>query len=219
MAGTRIDMKNVVLFLKSATDLESSPNPTSVQWMALEFGEGNLTWTINDAAIEYMPDRGILDDVRAGDQAPLDISFEGKYTKIIRTAGTEKYSIAEMIKGYEYQETDHLTYALAGIREPWLVYDSTGADQIGCPPYACELEMHNNPKLSCGDISIVGEAQLFRYFRADSVAVDTRAAQISVTGKSNVIIPMVRRAITFDYDKIADAEPLTDWTKDPRVPF
>jgi len=219
--ASRIDMKNVVMFLKSATDLEPDPNPVSMVWMAVQFGEGNLTWTINDAPVEYMPDRGLLDDVRTGDQAPVDLSFEGKYTRIIRPVGTDPYSIVEMVKGYEFQETNHQTYQLAGIREPWLVYDSTGATQIACPPYACEIECHNNPQLQCGDIGILGEAHLFRYFRADSVAVDTRAGQISVSGKSHIIIPMIRREVDFGYTTIADAVPITipAWEKDPRVPF
>jgi hypothetical protein len=221
MAGNRIDMKNVMMFLKSATALETAANPASLVWMAVQFGEGNLTWTINDAPPEYMPDRGLLDDVRSGDQVPLDLSFEGKYSRIIRPSGDpEPYSIAEMVKGYEFQDNDdHGTMQLAGIREPWLVFDANST-QIACPPYACEVEVHNNPKLQCGlDSGILGEAQLFRYFRADSVAVDTRAGQISVTGKAHILIPMIRRAVNFAYATSADAEPLLDWHKDPRSPF
>ena len=225
MAGNQIDMKNVMMFLKSATDLETLPLPASLQWMAVQFGEGNLTWTINDAPPEYMPDRGLLDDVRRGDQAPLDLSFEGKYSRIIRPSDSDPYSIAEMIKGLQFQELNHGTYQLAGIREPWLAFD-VGSDQIACPPYACEIEVHNNPRLQCDVPSVTGEAHLFRYFRADTVAVDTRAGQISISGKAHIIIPMIRKAVPFGYARAADAVPFgvgasvqSEWTKDPRSPF
>lgn len=226
MPGNRINMKNVVLFIKSATELVTNPSPVPpiLKYTIVQFGEGNLTWTINDAPIEYMPDRGLLDDVTSGDEAPLDLSFEGKFSRIVRPAGDpEPLTIAEMVKGYKYGETDHGQMALAGLREPWLVFDSAGTNQISCPPYACELEFHNNPKLECGPINgLLGEAHLFRYFRADTVGVDIRAGQISISGKCHIIIPMVKAAYEFAYSDIANAVPLnaTDpWAKDPRSPF
>lgn len=234
--ANRIDLKNCVLFLKSSIAAPAAPEaePADKIWMALKFGEGNFTWTMN-SAVEYVLDRGAIDDVRLGDQAPCDISFEGVYSEILRSDSPASpvldgpITIAEICKGINYADEPvgdigHGQSILYGFREPWLAFAGVEDPVLtSCPPYGFAVELHNNPKLLCGpDAAIMGEAIMFRYVRADSVAVDTRAGQISVTAKANVLQPMVRRPI-FNYALLKDAKPIPDgvdganeWAADPR---
>ena len=235
--GTSIDLKNVVLFLKTK-ELGSG----AWAWMALKFGDGNLTHAINKS-YDYKMNRGKLDDVRRGDDQVLDVSFEGKFTNLLSNfadAGSgevETYSLHEILEGVEYgvgQSVGHGYPKFAGTRESWLA-------AYGCPPYCCDIEIHNNPALECTHTEAIGEAQLIRYFRPTSISGDFSSGMVNVSGEAHVLRPMVARVAgpagtppsngtTFGYNKEINAIPFDDlggpggvgaayWPLDPRDPL
>ncbi len=215
--GAQFNLKNGVLFLKTKESAPAyGPGARCDIWMGLKFGEGNFTWSIAKN-FDYQLDRGKLDDVRSGDEAPIDVSFQGKYT-FCKSRGNESYSPHEIIDGHDFEDG---TVLFNGAAENWL-------SEFGCPPYACELEFHNNPAMECPGTTAHGEAQLFRYFRAESIQCDARAGTIDVSGKCHILRPFIKRVDAsggsggdFGYIKKQDMVPLDDstptvWPNDAR---
>lgn len=121
----------------------------------VKIGEGNLTYS-EKRTIEYTLDRGILDEVREGDEVPVDVSFD--FTWTVMTGG----SIIDAIKG---TGTGY-----------------TSSDSDACRPYACDIEVTYTPQPSgCGSASSVTLPD----FRWESLDYDLRAGQISCSGKCN----------------------------------
>lgn len=208
--GASIDLKNCVLFAKTLTA------GSVLVWIALKFGDGSLTHTINKS-YDYKKSRGKLDDVRRGEEQVLDVGFEGKFTAMVANTGAgpdETYALHEVFEGVEYLETDHGEAKFAGTRESWLA-------AYGCPPYCVDLEIHNNPRMDCPASDAVGEAQLLRYFRSTSIAADFSTGMVNISGECHILRPMVRRPQpgTFpgNYTTEADAAPFEDWADDPRA--
>ncbi len=139
------------------------------QQIEIKVGDGNVTYTEN-RNYEYMLDRGDLDTVREGDQAPLDVRLECTYEHI--TTGTsETVSPLDALKG-------------VGGASEWV----TSATDV-CEPYAIDIEVEHDPP--CGTIQT--EITFFPDFRADTKEVNLKDATISLTGKCNVIEPAVTR--------------------------
>lgn len=186
----KIDLKNVTLFIRRTTVTNVSPAVgVRGDYMVVKFGEGNLTWNIR-RAFTYDLDRGLLDDVRKGDEEPLDVSFGGKYESVSSFPTTasgqpqEKYqlSIEEAVRGKMFNGTVH-PWITAGIeREGWLQ----------CCPYCVQIETHNDLRKECPDIpQMPGEAMLFRFFRMETCDHDVKAGTVNVTGKCNILRPYV----------------------------
>ena len=140
------------------------------QRIEIKVGDGNITYT-ETRNYEYMLDRGDLDTVREGDQAPLDVKLECTYEHI--TTGTsESISPIDALKG------------IGGASE-WVTSSSDP-----CEPYAIDIEVDHTP--DCGTAQ--KEVTLFPDFRAESKEVNFKDATISLTGKCNVVEPTVSRA-------------------------
>jgi len=138
--------------LKFATLTISDASSTPVE---LKVGEGNLTYS-ESRTIDYTLDRGLLDEVREGDQVPVDVSFDVVWSDM---KGGDAKSI---IKGEGS-------------------YVSTDPD--ACRPYACDIVITYTPSPSgCGTPSTVTLPD-FRWEKCDS---DLRAGTLSFTGKCNV---------------------------------
>jgi len=139
------------------------------QQIEIKVGDGNITYT-EHRTYEYMLDRGDLDTVREGDEVPLDVKLECTYEHI--TTGTsETISPMDALKG-------------VGSAVEWV---TASADQ--CEPYAIDIEVEHVPP--CGTNQ--KEITLFPDFRADTKEVNFKDANISLTGKCNVIEPIVTR--------------------------
>ena len=130
----------------------------------------------------YERNRKKLDDVTSGVENPLEISFEGKAT-FVMTSGTEPYTIHEILSGRNF-ETGAMQFM--GLGETWLT-------DYGCPPYATQLELHLIPQLECPLSTVLGEAFLFRYFRASSIGWDLSSKRVSVRGASHITFPFTLR--------------------------
>jgi len=139
------------------------------QQIDIKIGDGNITYTENNN-YEYETDRGQLDTVREGDQAPIDVNIDFVY-EYITTGTSEGISPMDAIKG-------------KGGAALWC---SSSADP--CEPYAIDIEVEYTPP--CGGAQI--ETTIFPDFRPDSKEVDFGEASVSVTGRCNVVEPVVNR--------------------------
>lgn len=125
-------------------------------------GEGNLTYTERRELI-YETDRGLLDEVREGDQQPIDVTMDFRWDYISGIGGTP--TIEEALKK-------------KGQASAWV---STDAD--ACRPYACDIEINYVPNCNpTGNTEIITLPD----FRYDELSHDASAASISCTGRCNV---------------------------------
>lgn len=120
----------------------------------IKIGEGNLTYS-EKRTIEYTLDRGLLDEVREGDEVPVDVSFDFTWTEM--SGGDAKDAITGA-SGY------------------------TSSDSDTCRPYACDIVVTYTPVPSgCGSVSTITLPD----FRWESLDHDLRAGQVSCSGKCN----------------------------------
>jgi hypothetical protein len=162
----QIDLKYATLKIKDGT----TPTPNELE---ITIGEGNLTYT-EAKNMEYTLDRGILDEVREGDQIPIDVSldFVWEYLRGSSASGAPP-TVEEALKN-------------VGNAAAWVSTDSDA-----CRPYAVDLEINYAPvPASCGDREIITLPD----FRYESLDHDLRAGTVSVSGKCNVTDATVVRS-------------------------
>jgi hypothetical protein len=154
----QIDLKNATVIIRDGTAV--TPNEIEVK-----LGEGNLTYS-EKRNMEYTLDRGILDEVREGDQVPVDVSFDAVWEYIKGTTGTAGVpTIQDALKKIN---------AASG----W-----TSSDADTCRPYV----LYDPP--CTGDV----EEIVLSDFRYESLDQDLRAGTISCSGKCNVTQASVTR--------------------------
>lgn len=127
-------------------------------------GEGNLTYTENTPR-DYLKNRGLLDTVRNADQEPMDVSFEFVWEFLSATGGSANPTIKEVLKQ-------------TGEASTW---ETTSED--ACEPYCTNIEVYYDP--ACGGANT--ELIELKYFRPETLEHNLRDAQVSCTGKCNVI--------------------------------
>jgi hypothetical protein len=231
----KIDLKNCVLFIRRDTAAVTPPgNGNQGDFMLVKFGGGNFTYTIR-RNFTYELDRGLLDDVRRGDEAPLDISFGGKYEYILSVPVTPSPSVSDLRNAYLNQLM--LQEAMRGkildgvTAHPWVTAGLEREPWLTCTPYCTALELHNDLRHECPETHVRGEALLFRYFRAEAVDHDVKAGTVAVTGKANILRPMALNPwcatpdewpYTLNPGDVPIPFPKGDgtlmWPKDPRDP-
>ena len=163
----QIDLKNCVISIQDGAANE----------IEIKIGEGNLTYT-EARNIEYTLDRGVLDEVREGDQIPVDVSFDFTWEYL---RGPSSGSTA--VGG-----TPTIEDALKqrGAAAHW-----TSTDSDTCRPYAVDIEVVRTPSpAACGD----AETYLLQDFRWENVDHDLRDGSCSVSGKCNVTEATITRA-------------------------
>ena len=138
--------------------------------LEIKIGEGNLTWT-ETRNIEYILDRGLLDEVREGDQAPVELSFDFNWSYL---SGT----------GIIPSPNEALTQT--GIASTWV-----SSDTDLCRPYAVDIVVLYIPT-NCA--ASEQETITFADFRVESLAYDLREATIAASGKCNILRPTAVRA-------------------------
>jgi hypothetical protein len=153
-AGTYLD-DDVLTFLNQQIDIK--------------IGDGNITYTENKN-YEYDLDRGLLDTVREGDQAPMDVNIDFVY-EFITTGTSEAITPMDALKKQ-------------GGASEWV---SSSSDL--CEPYAIDIEVEYTPP--CGGAE--AETTLFPDFRPDTKEVDFGEASVSVPGRCNATEPTVTR--------------------------
>lgn len=151
-----IDLKYATLRIKDGSDPQNE--------IEIKIGEGNLTYTERRELI-YEPDRGNLDEVREGDQQPMDVTFEFKWERITSLAASGTPTVEDAIKK----------------RAEAAAWVSTDSD--ACRPYAVDIEVEYIP--NCNPTGNT-ETITLPDFRWDELSHDLRAASISCTGRCNV---------------------------------
>ncbi len=160
----QIDLKNATITFEDGT---GTPNTLDIT-----IGEGNLVWT-EARNIEYVLDRGLLDEVREGDQIPVELTIDILWeflTAVVSTAGIP--SPEDFLKK----------------RGNASGFISSDADV--CRPYAIDIIVLHDPP--CGGIE--KETITFSDFRYDSIPHDLRAGTFVVSGSCNITEPTVVRS-------------------------
>jgi len=154
----QIDLKDAVVSIK-----DGGGNSITVK-----IGEGNLTYT-EARNMQYTLDRGILDEVREGDEVPLNVSMDFTWEFLsspssASTASGGTPTIEDALKN-------------AGAAANWV---SSDADE--CRPYAVDIEILYTPNCSTGDTETITLPD----FRWENLNHDLRAGTVAVTGQCNV---------------------------------
>lgn len=139
------------------------------QQIDIKIGDGDIKYTEADN-FTYDLDRGELDTVRKGNDAPLEVSLNFVYEHI--TTGTSE-TIAPM------DALKRINGASA-----WV---SSAEDK--CEPYAVDLVVIHTPP--CGTSE--PETTVFTDFRSEKREVGFKDANIAVSGKCNTVEPSVTR--------------------------
>ena len=150
----QIDIKNATVKIKDGAGNEIS----------VKIGEGNLTYT-ESRNIDYTMDRGQLDEVRDGDEVPMDVSFDAVWEYIKSNSGATTTSI-----------TPEDALKQRGGASGW-----TSVDSDGCRPYAVDIVVENIPNCSGQD----KEQIAFRDFRYEQIDHDLRDGTLSFSGRCN----------------------------------
>lgn len=154
----QIDLKDATITIKDG-GAGSAQNS-----LEIKIGEGNLAWT-EKRNINYIKDRGNLDDVTEGDQEPMDVNFEFVWEYLKGASGS---GAAPTIK-------EALTKT--GNASSWV-----SSDTDTCRPYAVDLEIAYIPT---GCPASDQETITLPDFRHDELAHDLRGAQVACTGRCN----------------------------------
>lgn len=149
----QVDMKNATIKLTGG-----GSNPVVV---TIKVGDGNLTYS-EKRNIEYTLDRGRLDEVREGDEVPMDAKFDCVWDYIMTNATLGSSSANPKT-------------ALDMIKNPPV---STDAD--ACRPKAIDIVIELDPACSGAASKIT-----LPDFRWESLDYDLKAGTIACSGKCN----------------------------------
>jgi hypothetical protein len=164
-AFAQIDLKYAYIKIKDGS--------TPANEITVKIGEGNLTYS-EKRNIEYTLDRGILDEVREGDQVPVDVKLDFVWEYI--TGGT----------GSGSTPTVEDALKMTGGASDWV---STDTDE--CRPAACDIEVTYLPQPArCGDQEVITLAD----FRYEELSHDLRNGTVSVSGRCNITAATVVRS-------------------------
>ena len=149
----RFDLKKAIIKIKDGDGNE----------IQVKIGDGNLSWS-EKRQIEYLLDRGEIDDVREGDQEPVEVSLDLAW-EFIKSSTGQAPSIYEVLKQ-------------SGAASTWVSSDLTNP----CAPYAVNIEVIYTPQ--CAGVET--ETFLLKDYRYESLDFDADAATIATSGMCNV---------------------------------
>ena len=161
----QIDLKDATITLQ-----DGSPTPVELE---IKIGEGNLTWS-ERRNIEYNLDRGNLDEVREGDQIPVEVRMDLVWEYL--TGGTATGAIGT--------PEDFLKK-----RGVYATNISTDSDL--CRPYAVAIQLEYEP--DCTSVTNEKERIILTDFRWETLDHDLRAGTLSSTGQCNITEATVTR--------------------------
>lgn len=144
--------------------------------LVVKIGEGNLTYD-EKQPLEYKKDRGLLDQVRLGDQDPIDVKFDYAWIYLSSPTGGDNVPTVEE------------AFKQTGNAANWV---STG--QL-CEPYAVNIVLINAPPCSGTEGSFVERIELPE-FRYTSLNHDAKTGMVAVTGSCNVLSAIKTRLAT-----------------------
>lgn len=148
-----IDMKNTLYELRDGASHK----------LTVRIGNGNLTFS-EKRNMQYILNRGILDQVRLGDQVPLDVKFDFEWEYITGVGFDNPVAPSDALKQ-------------VGSASTW-----TSTDPDPCKPYCVDVYMFNVPP--CAPTN--SETIILPEFRYESLDYDPKAGSVSAAGKCNV---------------------------------
>lgn len=165
----QIDLKDATLKLVDGT----TPTANEIE---IKIGEGNLTYSEN-RTIEYTLDRGLLDEVREGDQVPMDVAFDlvWEFIKGDTSSGGAPPTVEDVLKNI-------------GNAAAWI---SSDADV--CRPFAIDVVIEHVPSCGAGG-NVDQEFITLTDFRYETLDHDLRAGTISVSGRCNAVSASIVRS-------------------------
>lgn len=136
--------------------------------ITVKVGEGTLTYS-EKRNMQYTLDRGVLDEVREGDQVPMDVKFDFVWD-YIKGPATGNPTPSDALKKI-------------GLASTWL-----SSDTDACKPYAVDIVVLYVPACT-GD----QEEITLPDFRYEDLSMDLKAGTISCSGKCNAKQAVVLR--------------------------
>lgn len=137
------------------------PASGTANTLEIRIGAGNLSFT-EKRNMEYRLDRGLLDTVREGDQAPMEVSFDFEW-EFLKSDSGDPPTPVECLKQI-------------GGASDWV----TSSDDT-CEPYALDIDVLYHPP--CGGVK--DELITFEDFRWESLDYSLKDGQISCKGSCN----------------------------------
>lgn len=145
--------------------------------LEVTIGEGNCTFD-EKRALEYKLNRGKLDQVRLGDEAPVDVNFQFAWTFLSSKSGGTVPTVEEFFR----QEG------------PAAGYKTTGID---CEPYAVNIIIEQTQPCASDDHPV--ERITLPQFRHTSLNHDPKAGTVTAQGTCNVT-KVIRERLTASVD-------------------
>jgi len=167
----QIDIKNTELKLVDGT------TPTANE-IIIKVGEGNLTYSEN-RTIEYTLDRGRIDEVREGDEVPMDVSFDLLWEFI--TGNLDSAGVPPTVEDVLKNQNNAAT---------WI-----SSDPDACRPFAVDVVVENVPNCGAGAPTQEQEFITLPDFRYETLDHDVRAGTIAVSGKCNSKVASIVRSL------------------------
>lgn len=140
----------------------------------VKVGDGNITHTENKNFI-YDLDRGNLDTVREGDEAPMEVSLDMTWEFLTAISGASTPTLEDALKQ----------------RGPAASWVSSSSDQ--CEPYAVDIEIEHIPRCSGTDVYV--EVVTLPDYRSESLEHSVKDSTISSKGKCNASEAIVSRRL------------------------
>lgn len=154
-AFAQIDLKDATITIQDGASAS----------IAVKVGQGNLTFTERQN-IEYTLDRGVIDEVREGDEVPMEVSFAFTWLYVDPASGG---SIGGTV-------TIEDAFKQTGAASGW-----TSSDADICRPYAVDIVIALAP-----DCDAVSDSTItLPDFRWEQLEHNLREGTISVSGKCN----------------------------------
>lgn len=141
--------------------------------LEIKVGDGNLTYE-EKREIEYVRDRGALDDVQEGDEQPVEVSLSMVWEELRALAGSDTPTPEEVLKN-------------TGAASDW-----ESSDSDPCKLYAIDIEVETN-KAGCA--SGFQEVVVLPDFRWESLPHNLSDATLETTGKCNATQAIVTREL------------------------
>lgn len=154
----QFDLKNSYVRLVDGATGTGKPNK-----LTIKIGDGNLNFDESKVFI-YTLDRGRLDTVRQGDEMPMDVNFDFKWTHIkAHTTSAAFITVEDALKR----------------RNGASAWVSSASDL--CEPYALDVEVWYDPQCTTEQIETITLPD----FRYEKLAYDAKASMVKCSGKCN----------------------------------
>lgn len=163
----QIDLKDATVTIRDGDDPANT--------LEVRIGEGNLTFT-EARNIDYTLNRGILDEVREGDQIPMAVTFD---------------FVWEYVRGPSSASGSGGTPTIVdALKQIGGAADWVSSDTDTCRPYSIDLVVLYVPNCATGD----QEELILADYRYEQLAYDLSAGTIASSGNCNVTEAVVTRS-------------------------